>query len=348
MANIRIGVICPSEIAFRRFLPSLQKVKGVEFAGVAIASPVEWFGDLSNVSNSDITSQQERELEKAKTFVDTFGGKIYKSYTEICTADDVDAIYLPLPPALHFRWAKLALANNKHALVEKPFTINLTDTEELIALAKTNKLAVHEDYMFVYHNQIQAINEIIASGEIGKVRHYRIQFGFPKRAANDFRYNKALGGGALFDAGGYTIKYASLLLGDTARLTTASTKYEDDWEVDIFGSATMVNNEGVVAQLSFGMDNNYKCMVEAWGSEGTLTTGRVLTAPDGFEPDVIIRKGNDDEVWKLPSDEAFVKSIQRFVECINCGDARNENYLIIERQAKFIEKFIEISNSWIL
>lgn len=343
MTNIRIGIICPSEIAFRRFLPSLLKVKGVEFAGVAIASPAEWFGDLSNVSSSDVTSQQEREIEKAKTFVDSYGGKIYKSYTEICTSADVDAIYLPLPPALHHRWAKLALQNNKHALVEKPFTINLADTEELISLAKTNNLAVHEDYMFVYHNQIQAINDIIASGEIGKVRHYRVQFGFPKRAANDFRYNKALGGGALLDAGGYTIKYASLLLGETVHLTTASTKYEDEWEVDIFGSATMVNDEGVVAQLSFGMDNNYKCMVEAWGSEGTLTTGRVLTAPDGFEPDVIIRKGNDDEVRKLPSDEAFVKSIHRFVECINNDVARNENYLIIERQAKFVDKFIGLT-----
>lgn len=343
MPNIRIGVICPSEIAFRRFLPSLQKVEGVEFAGVAIASPSEWFEDLSIVSNIDILSQQERELEKAKTFVDSYGGKIYKSYTEICTSAEVDAIYLPLPPALHCRWAKLALANNKHALVEKPFTISYSDTEELISLAKTNKLAVHEDYMFVYHDQIQAINDIIASGEIGNVRHYRIQFGFPRRSANDFRYNKALGGGALLDAGGYTIKYASLLLGDTAHLTTASMKYEEEWEVDIFGSATMVNNEGVVSQLSFGMDNNYKCMVEAWGSEGTLTTGRVLTAPDGFEPDVIIRKGNVDEVRKLPSDEAFVKSIQRFVECINCDEIRNENYFIIERQAKFIEKFIELT-----
>lgn len=343
MANIRIGVICPSEIAFRRFLPSLQKVEGVEFAGVAIASPAEWFGDLSNVSSSDITSQQERELEKAKTFVENYGGKIYKSYTEICISSDVDAIYLPLPPALHYKWAKLALQNNKHALVEKPFTISYSDTEELISLAKTNKLAVHEDYMFVYHDQIQAINDIIASGEIGNVRHYRIQFGFPRRSTNDFRYNKALGGGALLDAGGYTIKYASLLLGDTVHLTTASMKYEDEWEVDIFGSATMVNNEGVVSQLSFGMDNNYKCMVEAWGSEGTLTTGRVLTAPDGFEPDVIIRKGNEDEVRKLPSDEAFVKSIQRFVECIKCDEVRNENYFIIERQAKFIEKFIELT-----
>lgn len=338
MKKIRIGIICPSEIAFRRFLPSLQKVEAFEFAGVAIASASEW-----GMAEEQFAPIYNSEQAKAQTFIDTFGGKIYNSYTEICTSDDIDAIYLPLPPALHYKWAKLALESGKHALVEKPFTISLSDTKNILQIAETNKLAVHEDYMFVYHNQIQAINDIIESGEIGKVRHYRIQFGFPRRADNDFRYNKALGGGALLDAGGYTIKYANLLLGDTAKLTTASAKYEDEWDVDIFGSATLVNDKGVIAQLSFGMDNNYKCMVEAWGSLGTLTTNRVLTAPDGFEPDVIIRKGNNDEVRKLPSDQAFVKSIQRFADCINNVDSRKENYSIIERQSQFIEQFIDLT-----
>lgn len=338
MNKIRIGIICPSEIAFRRFLPSLQKVNEVEFAGVAIASAEEW-----GIKKEDFEPIYKNELNKAQAFIDSYGGKIYDSYTGLVTANDIDAIYLPLPPALHYKWAKLALENGKHALVEKPFTIKQADTEELISIAKKNGLAIHEDYMFVYHNQIKAINDIINSGEIGKVRHYRIQFGFPRRAANDFRYKKAMGGGALLDAGGYTIKFASLLLGDTAIMTTASSYYEDEWEVDIFGSCTLVNDIGTTAQLSFGMDNNYKCMVEAWGSLGTLTTNRVLTAPDGFEPDVVIRKGNDEEVRKLPSDEAFVKSILRFSECINNTSAREENYSIIQRQAHFIEQFINLA-----
>lgn len=339
MEKIRIGVICPSEIAFRRFLPSLQKVDAFEFAGVAVADASEW-----GMTDEQFATILENECTKAQSFIDAFGGKIYNSYYSLVKADDVDAIYLPLPPALHHKWAKLALECGKHTLVEKPFTIHQSDTEELISIARKNNLAVHEDYMFVYHNQLQAINDIINSGEIGKVRHYRIQFGFPRRASNDFRYKKSMGGGALLDAGGYTIKYASLLLGNTARLTTASAKYEDEWEVDIFGSCTLINDEGVVAQLSFGMDNNYKCMVEAWGAQGTLTTGRVLTAPDGFEPDVIIRKGNDDEVRKLPSDEAFVKSIERFAECIYNANSREENYHIIARQAQYIEKFIQMTN----
>ncbi len=339
--SIRIGVICPSEIAFRRFLPSLSKVSQFEFAGVAIASPEEWFGETGNVEQDVVNRQQASEKEKAGKFISSYGGRLFESYGSLVSSPLIDAVYLPLPPALHYKWAKLALENDKHVLAEKPFTTSLSDTETLLDIAKEKNLTLHEDYMFVYHNQIQAINEIIRSGEIGKVRHYRIQFGFPRRAAGDFRYNKSLGGGALLDCGGYTLKYASLLLGASARLTTSSSYYEENEEVDIFGSATLVNTEGVVAQLSFGMDCNYKCMIEAWGSQGTLTTGRVLTAPDGFEPDVIIRKGNDEEVRKLPSDEAFVKSIRFFADCIEDREARELNYSAIERQAQYIDSFIK-------
>lgn len=343
--SLRIGVICPSDIAFRRFLPSLKKVGEFEFAGVAIASPEEWFGNLDKVSVETINELQTRERLKAQSIVDLFGGEIYDSYLDIVTAKEVDVIYLPLPPALHHKWAKKALLSGKHTLIEKPFTLSLKDTKELLDIAGKNNLAVHEDYMFIFHNQLQAINAIIQSSELGKVRHYRIQFGFPHRAANDFRYNRTLGGGALFDAGGYTIRYASLLLGETARITAAASYYENNCEVDIFGSATMMNAEGTVAQLSFGMDNNYKCLVEAWGSEGTLTTERVLTAPDGFVPDVIIRKGNEDDIRKLPSDEAFVKSLQHFAECINNTKLRIDNYKVIERQAIYMETF-KITAKW--
>jgi hypothetical protein len=92
------------------------------------------------------------------------------------------------------------------------------------------------------------------------------------------------------------------------------------------------------------MDCNYKCLLEAWGSSGTLTTGRVLTAPDNFEPDVVIRKGNDDELRKLPSDEAFVKSIKRFAECIVENNTRMDNYQKIRHQSMLLEDVKIIAN----
>jgi len=338
---MNVGIICPSEIAFRRFLPSLQKVRELTFSGVAIASPEEWVGD-GKVTEKTLTII-ENERKKAQNFIDNYGGKIYESYQTLITSPEIDIVYLPLPPALHFKWAKMALENGKHAYVEKPFTTNLQDTRELIAIAKENKLVVHENYMFIFHRQLQAVQDLIASGEIGKVRQYRVSFGFPRRAANDFRYNKALGGGALLDAGGYCMKYASWLLGDSARLVCANSYFEPEFEVDIFGSCTMINDEGIVVQMSFGMDCDYKCELEAWGSSGTLTTGRILTAPDGLEPDMVIKHNQEFITKKLPADNAFEKSIRRFYDCLTKDAIREDNYQVIERQSSFVSDFKKLT-----
>lgn len=337
MEKIRIGIICPSEIAFRRFMPAVAKCDDIEYIGVSHANSEEWAGDGKNADISII----DAEHEKAKKFIESYGGKLYESYMSMITSDDIDAVYLPLPPALHFKWAKKALEFGKHILVEKPFTIDLSYTKELLEIAKEKHLAVHENYMFIFHNQLDEIEQIIKSGEIGDVRLYRISFGFPLRSANDFRYNKSLGGGALIDAGGYTLKYASRLLGDTAKVVYANKNDVEGFEVDMYGSAALINENGVTAQIAFGMDNNYKCELEAWCSKGCLTTGRVLTAPDGFEPDVVIRKGNEDEIRKLSADDTFHKSIMRFIECVKNEHEREINYNDILKQSKLVESFNE-------
>ena len=340
MKKYNVGIICPSEIAFRRFLPSLQRIEEFDFVGVAIATPEEWVGE-GKVTESTIAII-DKERQKAQPFVENYGGQIFEGYQTLIDSPAVDVVYLPLPPALHFMWAKKVLEAGKHAYVEKPFTTSLADTQSLLAIAREKGLAVHENYMFIFHKQLQAVNDIIESGELGRVRQYRVSFGFPRRAATDFRYNKALGGGALLDAGGYCMKYASWLLGDSARLVCANACYEPEFEVDIFGSATMVNDEGTVVQMSFGMDCDYKCELEAWGSTGTLTTGRILTAPDGLEPDMQIKHNQETLTKKLPADNAFEKSICHFLDCLNNEAKREENYKIIERQASFVNQYYKL------
>ena len=336
---MRIGVICPSEIAIRRFMPALQKSDFFKFVGLGVFSKEERFG--KQVDMDDIfQAALKLEKEKAQVFINQYGGRIFNSYTDIVTSTEIDAIYIPLPPALHYKWAKMALEHGKHVLVEKPSTIFERDTQNLIKIADEKGLALHENYMFAFHEQLDAIEHIIQSGEIGEVRLYRVSFGFPRRPANDFRYNKALGGGALIDAGGYTIRYATRLLGKTVRLAYAQSNYiPDEFEVDMYGSAALINDEGVTVQVAFGMDNNYKCELEAWGSKGCLSTGRVLTAPAGFIPVATIRKGNEDEIIELPADDAFLKSINHFVKCIQNEETRKRNYGIIAKQAKLVDEF---------
>lgn len=327
----RIGIICPSEIAFRRFLPALKEAGCFEYAGVAIANKKEFVGATDEILT--------KERAKAQTFVDNYGGKIYEGYRNLIESKDIDAVYLPLPPGLHYQWAKVALTAGKHILVEKPCTTSLADTQDLLQEAESKGLAVHENYMFAFHDQLQAVNDIVNSGEIGDVRLYRISFGFPMRAQNDFRYNKALGGGALLDCGGYTFKYASMLLGPSAKMKYAQSNNIDGFSVDMYGSAALVNDMGVTAQVAFGMDHNYKCELEVWGSKGTIYTNRILTAPAGYTPEMVIRKGNEEEKRNLPADDAFKKSILHFCQCVENSDVRKENYQTLLRQAKLVEDF---------
>ena len=116
--------------------------------------------------------------------------------------------------------------------------------------------------------------------------------------------------------------------------------------MDIYGSATLVNQEGVTAQIAFGMDNDYKCELEVWGSKGTLRTGRVLTAPAGFTPTLIIKKNTDIEERPLPADDAFRKSIEHFITCAADSGVREKNYELILKQARLVDQFSEKARKW--
>ncbi len=342
---IRLGVICPSEIAFRRFMPALAGLREFRFVGVGVSSPMERFHGPA----ADLTERQKEvlaeDMAKAEAFVRQYGGKVFGSYAEIVDSPDIDAIYIPLPPALHYMWAMRAMEKGKHVLAEKPAVLTGDDAGRLIEKAGKNHLALHENYMFVFHNQLAAIHDYIESGRLGEVRLYRIAFGFPMRAKNDFRYDPALGGGALIDCGGYTVRYASMLLGDTARLVQAARNRIDGFDVDMYGSAVMMNDRGVTAHLAFGMDNDYKCELEVWGSRGTLRTNRVLTAPAGYVPQMSVSFNGTEEKIELPADDAFRKSLEYFLRCIGDENVREEAYGRIQRQADYIDEFCRLSGT---
>lgn len=335
---MKIAVLCPSEIAHRRFMPALSSVSEVEYAGVAMATPEEHCVGLEkSVPTEADYADAEKQRERTLMFQDEYGGKAYGSYEELIADDGVDAVYIPLPPALHFPWAKRALEAGKHVLLEKPFTTTLGDSRTLLELAESRGLAVHENYMFAFHSQIEWVRDQIAAGTFGEARMIRIDFGFPFRGARDFRYSKALGGGALLDCGGYTLKLAAMLLGPTARVVASHLNEGRGLEVDLYGSATLQNDEGLIAQVSFGMDNDYRCNIDVWGSEASLSSGRILTAPAGFEPTMTIRRNGAEENVVLPADDSFEKSIRHFAECVADAEVARLRREEILHQAELVE-----------
>ncbi|EHL15457.1 hypothetical protein HMPREF9629_01846 [Peptoanaerobacter stomatis] len=198
------------------------------------------------------------------------------------------------------------------------------------------KLALKENYMFLKHKQLHRIKDIINDKEIGDLRLIRCSFGFPKRSSNDFRYDKKLGGGALLDCGGYPIRLMLELLGEKLKIDTSKLYYIDEFDVDLYGDVTLSNNN-VTAQISFGMDNEYKCELELWGNKGYIKAPRIFTAPPEYNVTFDIIKQGKAEIIEVGSDDQFYNSINHFYNCINDDKVRNDEYLYLERQSNLVE-----------
>ena len=318
MEKIRIGILGAADIAYRRFLPALQKHEGFTYIGVA--------------------SQSGKRVEE---FQRQYGGVVFSDYEKLLDCQEIDSVYIPLPPALHYKWGRKALEAGKHVLLEKPFTTNEEDTNMLVKIAGEKNLTVFENYMFLYHRQLEQIMKIWKENWLGNIHQISIRFGFPERQKDDFRYNKELGGGALLDCGGYTLRLATEFLDkETIRVATSSMVYQDT-QVDLFGAITLEDKNGTVANLSFGMANEYKCELQIWGQKGFLETDRIFTAPEDWKPVIHITKEGKEEIIELEGDNQFYNSINQFYKCVNNKQIRGGIYKEILKQSELMEKVLE-------
>lgn len=328
---LRIGILSPSEIAARRFIPALMNTPSAEFAGIACASVEEREGQSDE-------AHVKASLEKTQGIADTYEVPCFASFAELLGQDSIDAVYVPLPPALHFQWATRALEAGKHVMLEKPFTPNPQLTQELIQQARQAGLAAHENYAFIYHDRVKQIQTLLADNALGELRAVRAAFGFPYRGESDFRYHANMGGGALLDCGGYPIRMASLLLGETAQVQSSLLGAARGHDVDVYGSLQVVNDDKLVAQLGFGMDNSYKCDLEIWGSIGYLRADRIFTPTADMETTIEITGATDaaGSITCAPCDQ-FQRSIEHLVACVNDDSVREETYSNIIRQSVLVQ-----------
>ncbi len=351
---MRMGILSASDIAKRRFIPALQKSGAFELGGIGLADNEERRAVTG--TGSELTPEKRA---KAMELSGQYGVRLYESYHELLSDDDIDSVYISLPPALHHYWCMEALKAGKHVLVEKPVATTRKDCWEMTALAGEKHLAVVENYGFLYHRQMDMIKRLIRDGEIGKIRLIRASFGFPRRREDDFRYSRIMGGGALLDCGGYTLRLAGELMGAGMEVRDAVLMPLEGHDVDGHGYITAVNKagrdtagedtagnaadcghpagdictaaaedvmDGAVAQLSFGMENQYKCELEIWGSNGTLYTDRIFTAPPEYETKLILTKGLDRKEIKSGTDDQFLRIIEKFRECTEDTEERTGMY----------------------
>lgn len=301
---LRIGVLGLASIARRMAIPAIQSAPTrFQLAGLA-----------------------SRDASKAREAAAAMGCPAYGSYEALLEDPSIDAVYIPLPNGLHHRYVMQALNNRKHVWVEKSLGCDTAEVEEMVQTARERDLVLLENFQFRKHSQLSAILTLLREGAIGELRSVRVSFGFPPfKDGDNIRYDPALGGGALLDAGAYPMKIAPYFLGMDLDVSSASLSYDPVRKVDIWGGGTLVQKEGpLFCQFAFGFDHHYQCALELWGSAGKLTANRIFTAPPGLSPRLLIETAQGTEERALPPDDHFLRMLEYFHDMIQ-NDRRAED-----------------------
>ena len=100
-----------------------------------------------------------------------------------------------------------AIQHKKHVLIEKPMALTKDAVIQITDAAKKNKVLVMEGFMYVFHPQFDFIQQMIASGKLGRIQYAHSMFSFPIQPARHYRINRSMqhGGGAHWDIGPYAI-----------------------------------------------------------------------------------------------------------------------------------------------
>ncbi len=313
--EIGIGVMGCAKIASRSFIPAIKSLKG-KFNLRAVAS---------------------RNPEKADLFSRQFDCKPYFSYESMLEDPSIDAIYMPLPTGLHKEWVIKTLQAGKHIYVEKSIARNHADADLMITCAKTNNLSLMEGYMFQYHPQHEIVFNLIKENKIGEIRSFYTAFGFPPLPDDDFRYNEMIGGGALMDVAGYTVRAVHFLLGNHMVVTASSLSYDKMRGTNIFGNAFLSGENGLGAHIAFGFDQFYQNRYEIWGTKGKLMVERAFTPKPDFHPLIILETENKRQEITAPAEDHFVNALLEFYSIIQQPDKREKHFNDILLQSRSLE-----------
>lgn len=245
-ATIRWGILGTGGIA-RAFAAALMETPGAVLAAVG-----------------------SRSIDSARGFASEFGSPAcYGSYEALAGAPDIDIIYIGTPHPMHAQNAMLALRGGKAVLCEKPFTMNLREAVQVVALARAKNLFLMEAMWTRFLPALAEVRRIIDSGEIGVVHQVHADFGFAATHDPEHRLNKLeLGGGALLDLGIYPLSIACALLGPVASVQAQGFLGESG--VDLTTGFSMKHASGALSVGSCSLRARTACELTVSGSLGNV------------------------------------------------------------------------------
>lgn len=246
----------------------------------------------------------------------------YNSVDELLDDPASSHVYISSPNSIHFNQIKGCLNAKKNVLVEKPAITDIQDYKELKDLAVKNNVFFMEAFMYRFHNQFSALQEIINTQKYGCIKRADIIFGFPHLQKDNFRYSKTLKGGALLDAGAYTLSCARELFTQNPKLIGSKIDFDLNYDVDTGGSALLDFHEFCV-NCSWFFGASYQNEVRIWFEDGILLANPFFSKPKNIEPKIQVYKNYQERDQHFFTDNDHFKDM--FSYFLNCDETQKKS-----------------------
>ncbi len=299
-SKLRIGVLGAANIA-RAFCAGVAPSETVVAAAIASRTP-----------------------EKAKAFAEEVGvTRWHGSYEAMLADPDIEAVYIPLPNSLHGEWAIRAAEAGKHVLCEKPLAMTGAEARAMFAAADRHGVALREAYPYLASHQTAMLRAWLAEKAIGRLTLIRSTFGVYFDKPDNIRMSPTLGGGALLDAGSYSVSFARIAAGEQpVRVQAAATRFPNG--VDRTTTATLEFASGLTAQVAASFETAYHRHGLIAGETGVIETNYLNHPPIGGPTLLRIRRGTPvttpAEDARVPDNNGFRAEAESFARLVR-GDA---------------------------
>ncbi|MCY1142711.1 Gfo/Idh/MocA family oxidoreductase [Actinoplanes sp. Pm04-4] len=256
----------------------------------------QFAGDLSLVPGAELAAVGSRRPETATAFAERFGfARAHGSYADLAADPRVDVVYIATPHAFHAEAAHLCIEAGKSVLVEKPITLDLPSTAQLVAHAREKNVFLMEAMWMRLNPAIRKIAELVEEGAIGWVSAIHADFGLqgPFEAGHRLRDPK-LGGGALLDLGVYPLNFAQLIMGAPASVQAWAHLTPE--RVDENTGILLGWEPGAVGALTCSINGQSRNNATITGTDGRIELPEGFFVPRTF---TLHRPGRDPETFDL-------------------------------------------------
>ncbi len=272
---------------------------GLRWGILATGGIASAFASDLRAAGLDLVAVGSRSQASADAFAAKFDiPRVHASYEALVADPEVDIIYVSTPHPMHHAGAKLALENGKHVLVEKAFTVNRAEAEDLQRIAAERGLLAMEAMWTRYLPHMVRIRELLAEGALGEIR--AVSADHTQRITDDpaHRLNALeLGGGALLDLGIYPISFIWDVLGAPTSIQATARLMDTGADSEV---ATIMTHEGGAISTSLSSSRaagpNAAAII---GTEARIDIDRVWYSPTSFRvvgPDGTVREEYTSEV----------------------------------------------------